>query len=415
LFIKIFNLIRKFSLWKVGECHPPPVESFGLTEERIGSGPVRVMGVNSLALAIGVKLFEFGHDVEMVSCTWVPNDKARNIWENTRQALIRNHSEEHALDSLQFRLSENALDQELLRNAYFSCPRWNFDKSLEEVAVVDAESDSEEDVMALKLVRRNSEHEDYMSRLKSLFEEMIPKECVAIVFAYPDDEVNLMCCRMLSVFRDESEDNCAENSISSYSSPRVRPLSQKVIAVLNDAAYSERLSEIGVIPVYTLSSISELVSRIALTATMVVLKPDDVVDMIHPLESKTICKMHIEEHVGVHTKKPAKVRPYPRNYHTGESFSNFSRAPSMDFQSSPLKPSLQRNASYSISSQMHNGIFLGRESSFHPFNELSSLSTLGLASPHVHREEPKAPMGLDILESHMSSLSPINLRRSGTM
>jgi hypothetical protein len=221
---------------------------------------------------------------------------------------------------------------------------------------------------------------------------------------------------MLSLFRGDQDEVKEENSYSSYtSSPRSYITSQKVVAVVNDANYAEKLSEIGVIPVYTLSSISELVSRIALTATMVVLKPEDVVDMIHPLESKTMCKMNIEEHVGVPIKVSSKSRPYPRNYHSGESFSNLSRAPSVDFQGSPFKPQLVRNMSYSQALQENIGMMLARESSFHPFNELSNLSSLGLVSPHVRKADPEVPMGLDILESTMTGLSPVGLRRSGTM
>lgn len=383
----------------------PRIKSVGVTEERVGSGPVRVMGVNPLGLAVGVKLFEFGHDVEMVSCSWVPDEKAQRLLNATREVLLkihgRNNAEVKALDSLEFGLSAELLDQELLRKAYWSSS-WGDDLG----------APNEEDLRDSSVGRpqTNLVYEDDMSlAMKPLLDEsvaamertwqrVIPSDCVAVVFAYPDDVVNLMCCRLYMRYKEKSESEHSTTQCS-VNSEDIEP-QQKVVAIINDAKYAQALSAIGVIPVYTLSSITELVSRIALTATLVVMKPDDLVHMIHPLESKTTCRMSIEEHVS--RSFTSHLRPYPRNYHSGRS--------------------LLGGRSLSMSENITEGISLSREGSFHPFNELSNLSALGLASPHVARPEVRIPMSFDILGSSLQAMSPrssaafsIGLRRSGTM
>eukprot|EP00475_Leptophrys_vorax_P004329 TRINITY_DN12580_c0_g2_i2.p1 TRINITY_DN12580_c0_g2~~TRINITY_DN12580_c0_g2_i2.p1 ORF type:complete len:406 (-),score=106.79 TRINITY_DN12580_c0_g2_i2:64-1281(-) len=402
-------LMMKFALWKTKEASFKK-EIQGAYEERIGSGSVRVMGVNPLGLAIGVKMFEFGHDVEMVSCTWVPDEKAEKLLETTRQTLLKIHAqanpEAHALNDLEFRLAEDRLDHELLRRAYKSL-KWDINPVSPSFQHVDKKLDYfSDDEMTLMMKPLTSET-DYVLELEQKFAKLIPKDqCVAVIFAYPQDEVNLMCCRLYMRYKmrmgetADSEHSQSMSRADSNAEDEHKHPAQKVLAVINDAHYAEMLSRIGVIPVYTLSSITELVSRIALTATMVVLRPNDLVDMIHPLEARTTCSMTIEETHRSSGKmlfeSAAPVRPYPRNYHSGVSLTR---------ESSMTEVGLLR-----------------REQSFHPFNELSSLSGLGLASPHVHSPEVRIPLSDDIMRESMTVISPrsseafgVALKRSGTL
>jgi hypothetical protein len=71
----------------------------------------------------------------------------------------------------------------------------------------------------------------------------------------------------------------------------------KIVVIIKEASWSQKFFKCGAIPVYSLSAITDIISRVAVSRPNepLLIDPEDVYELIHPMEQGTKCGLKITD------------------------------------------------------------------------------------------------------------------------
>jgi Kef-type K+ transport system membrane component KefB len=216
---------------------------------------IRLFGLNNLSISVAAKLAPSKFSVEMVGSKLTDQKAAREIFEKKKKELIEIHGSE-----LQMNLCNQVLDQYLLRRVWAD----NF-----------GDDDEEEENKEAK-----KEFTPSFQTVSTLFDYIAPVGCHALVFMYPDDRINYMCCKLLKHSRNPGD-------------------FKKIIAVVRDPTMAQKFEKLGVIPVYALSVLADILSQVSSKDAEAGFSfpptPSDWVKLVSEMEKNTTCQLKVND------------------------------------------------------------------------------------------------------------------------
>eukprot|EP00475_Leptophrys_vorax_P000646 TRINITY_DN10364_c0_g2_i2.p1 TRINITY_DN10364_c0_g2~~TRINITY_DN10364_c0_g2_i2.p1 ORF type:complete len:797 (-),score=187.97 TRINITY_DN10364_c0_g2_i2:615-3005(-) len=411
-------------------------EKFVQVEADLGDmGHVKVFGVNALALSLGVKICEFGYSVTAIAPKSTPpqklsqavqfaNASLQGIRSSSRNVQQPNFSE--TFSSVNFNVCTEMIDVDYMKKVYRKLetipsssnlampdepgestpdsqkqsgasnvndpenPVPNGDNESETIALNLKEFKSEEVFISedrRSELERQSMSRDAFSDIFVSFSHMISDDTTTIVLCFPDDDVNWITGNLLVMYLNDN---------------KIDRMQMRIVAVIKEASWGTKFQAIGITPVYSLSAITDVVSRIAVSDPNepLVIEPEDVREMIHPMEAGTKCGLTIADASKVPSVRNIDASPRlirrisGRSLFDGNLIFDGSIHHGTPLYNTPGFPSAiaatpEKKAHQKISS----------------FNQLSGLGALGLADP-TYTEEKKMPaMLFDIYDEHIQQLS----------
>jgi hypothetical protein len=403
-------------------------------------GHVKVFGAIAVALSLGVKICEFGYSVTVIAPKSTPPQKLSQAvqFANSSLQVIRSSSRNvpHAdisstFSAVNYNVCTEMIDVDYMRKVFRRLETIPSVSNLASLApgepspgneaTIQSPSEKEQSVSASSVPSQDPENpsvvvetvreqksvsvasESEVVESKSEFESqrlsrdafrdvftsfshMITDETSSIVLCFPDDDNNWICGNILMMYL---EDNKFDRS------------QLRIVAVIKEASWSQKFFSIGITPVYSLSAITDVVSRIAVSSSdePLVIEPEDVHEMIHPMEAGTKCGLTISEASKVPSVRNFDASPRlmrrmsARSLFDGNSIFEGSLNNPAPLYSSPgtfaVTPQKKPHAPQKISS----------------FNQLSGLGALGLADVTYTEEKTMPTMVFDIYDEHIQQLS----------
>jgi hypothetical protein len=390
--------------------------------QEIESKSVAIFGINYLALTIGAKVCEQGHSVILFPPENSTPEELETAREFTKAILTQLNetsleAQKNHLNVLNPRFSVSSIPITTVRRSEEDRLQHEMDEDEEEKPLLPEDENVKVASPTYPIIPEASRENSLSSQhnpaepsqgssnagksvrfsgvpeIKDFVSELATHDLLSMVIVLPEDSDALVLAQKLKIYLE----------IRGVSS------SVRVSALLNHGESCHQFAELGVVPIYKFSAISELASRVASARTqeIIAMEQADLVDLVHPMEQFSSCKVGIrspgqQTFAGIEASDYHKWRVATRMSFQIEEAENAGTPPGGRSSSLP-----------------HFGIFGLQRKQEHvsALNQFSGLSVLGLADqtispPRDHQHSASQQLIFDIYSSDVRSLSHDTIENS---